>query len=35
MGNTAIWFMNGPQVVQATPVGVVPLNWTVQSANAE
>jgi hypothetical protein len=35
MGNIGIWFMNGPRIVQAVPLGNIPVNWTVQSTNAE
>jgi hypothetical protein len=34
-GNTSIWFMNEVTVASTAAVGNIPINWAVQSVNAE
>ena len=34
-GYVAIWFMNGGAISQASSVGVLATDWTIQNTNAE
>jgi hypothetical protein len=34
-GNTAIWYMNGLQILQTAGLGNIPISWTIQGVNAD